>query len=143
MAALSSEWMPAWLIAKFNKRLKRLPSKAPAIDEASHTPFSKPLSGQERSLATGVPDLRGRVCKIFGRWRGDEGGLHVWLHKVAAGVELIFRIVDKADNVVPILTGFVFLMEIDFAAVINGRSVSIRDDFDKGMFPVSRIGGRL
>ena len=133
MAALSSEWMPAWLIAKFNKRLKRLPSKAPAIDEASHTPFSKPLSGQERSLVTGVPDLRGRVL----------GGLHVWLHKVAAGVELIFRIVDKADNVVPILTGFVFLMEIDFAAVINGRSVSIRDDFDKGMFPVSRIGGRL
>ena len=56
---------------------------------------------------------------------------------------MIFRIVDKADNVVPILTGFVFLMEIDFAAVINGRPVSIRDDFDKGMFSVGRIGGRF
>ena len=42
-------------------------------------------------------------------------------------------VVDEANDVVPIFPGFVLFAKIDFTAVVNGRPVGVRDDFDIGI----------
>lgn len=62
------------------------------------------------------------------------------LHEVTAGVDAVFRIVDEPDDVVPVLSLFILIMQIELASVLNGGSVGIRDDFDVGMLGIGRIG---
>ena len=79
------------------------------------------------------------------RITGAGGSVKDWaggLQEVSTCIEFVLGIIDETDDIVPILAGFVLLVEIDFASALDSGSVLIGDDFDVRVLWVARVGCR-